>query len=126
VSAHGANDADAGNHAGHVDGAVSAASTRVQVYDFARLLAAFDAARAADATVRRWSATGMLDTARRDLAAGTAWGGDLATHHAMVGTLGGMGLSAAQQVVADADFGRAPQGLTAGPGHAIGDAPRLM
>jgi Ca2+-binding RTX toxin-like protein len=93
----------------------------VEVYDFAKLLAAFDLARRADATLERWNAATALAGARvTDWADGTAFGGDLAWQYGRTGSLAAMGLGESRATVADPGFGLTGQPISRGTPDASG------
>jgi hypothetical protein len=84
---------------------------RVARFDFAGLASRFDAARASDPTLTRWSvASALVDfhLAGSDTA---ALGGDLGYQYGHASSLAGIGWTAADTVLASASFGAAAQAL---------------
>ncbi|HNB68211.1 calcium-binding protein [Accumulibacter sp.] len=86
---------------------------KVENFDFGGLVGAYDAARGALPTLTNWALTNAL--ARFQMAGSdtAALGGDLAYHYGKAGTLAGIGLTAAQEVIGNASFGRQAQTLQA-------------
>ena len=80
---------------------------QVETYDFERLVSAFDQARAANASLNSWSVMNGLLDAHLASSDNAAIGGDLANYYSQFGSLSGMGLNAAQQVLKDPQFGAA-------------------
>jgi VCBS repeat-containing protein len=84
---------------------------KVEMFDFRAIVRAYDAAREADCDLDRWRMMNeLLDThlAGSDDA---ALGGDLAYQYGLRGSLAGVGLIAAQEVLGAPTFGAAPQAL---------------
>jgi len=86
-------------------------SQKVQNFDFKGMVDDFDAARAASPGLTVWALTDALT--RHHLAASdsAALGGDLAYQYGKNGTLAGIGVNAAQQLLGDAAFGTQAQTL---------------
>jgi hypothetical protein len=80
---------------------------KVQTFDFAAIVSAFDAAGQVD----HWSLTNALLDAHLDGSDSEAMGGDLAYHYGVNGTLSGIGASAAQDVLNAPQFGTGTQTL---------------
>ena len=79
--------------------------SRVQVFDFDRLAADFDAARAGDAALTRWSVMDRLLDAHLAAADDGALGGDLAYQYGRNGNLSTVGLAGARNVLSGGSFG---------------------
>jgi Ca2+-binding RTX toxin-like protein len=86
-------------------------NTKVQTFDLTSLVDRFDAARAADANIDRWSVMHALLDARLATSDSEALGGDLAYQYGLQGGIGGIGLGAAQGVTNDSGFGMQMQAL---------------
>jgi Ca2+-binding RTX toxin-like protein len=84
---------------------------KVQQFDLRQLAQGYDQARAADPTVDRWAVMNALLDARLAAADSEALGGDLAYQYGMTGSLAGIGVSAAQQVLNTGQFGNQAQAL---------------
>ena len=84
---------------------------RVETFDFAGLAGAFDAARAANPGLTRWAIAEALTAFHLAGSDSEALGGDLAYQYGRNGTLAGIGLGAAQEVLGDAQFGVQAQAL---------------
>ena len=84
---------------------------RVETFDFAGLANAFDTARAANPGLSSWAVTSALTQFHLSGSDGEALGGDLAWQYGRNGTLAGIGLNAAQEVLGDARFGLQAQAL---------------
>ena len=84
---------------------------RIERFDFQNIVQQFDQARAANPGVNRWSVMHALLDAHLSGSDTEALGGDLAYRYGLNGTLAGIGTGAAQSVLADAQFGFAPQSL---------------
>jgi len=85
---------------------------KIQWFDFDDMVAAFDAARAANASITTWNLSEALLT--QEHVGGSdveAWGGDLAYLYARQSSLAGIDLEMAQQVIGASDFGTAAQVL---------------
>jgi len=86
---------------------------RVENFDFAGLVGAYDAARGALPILANWALTNALAHFQMAGSDTAALGGDLAFHYGKAGTLAGIGLTAAQEVIGNASFGRQAQTLQA-------------
>jgi Ca2+-binding RTX toxin-like protein len=84
---------------------------KVEHFDFGLLVDRFDAARAAQPTLSRWTVMNALLDAHLGGSDTAALGGDLAYQYGVKGALTGIGLTAAQQIAGDAAFGRSAQSL---------------
>lgn len=96
-------------------------NNKIERFDFAALASRFDQARAANTTLTSWSLSNALLDCYLGGSDTAALGGDLAYQYGKTGTLSGMNLAAAQNVINDGTFGQqaqtlnAPQGLQGGP-----------
>jgi VCBS repeat-containing protein len=88
---------------------------RVEGFDFARLVDAFDDARARHRNMDSWKLMNELLDAHLGGSDDAALGGDLAYRYGMTGTLAGMGWGAAHDTVAAAGFGADQQKLDLAP-----------
>jgi len=84
---------------------------KVETFDFAGVVEGFDQARAVDATLDSWAMTDALLDFHLSGSDVDAIGGDLAYQYGMNGTLSGVGLNAAQSVIAASQFGQTVQSL---------------
>ncbi|MBK9446196.1 MAG: putative Ig domain-containing protein [Betaproteobacteria bacterium] len=84
---------------------------KVQDFDFKGLAGAFDAARATNPGLTSWALTDALAQFHLSSSDSAALGGDLAYQYGKNGTLAGVGLTAAQEVIGDANFGSQAQAL---------------
>jgi len=84
---------------------------KVQTFDFTQLVNAFDAARAADPGLTSWALTNGLAQYHLSGSDDAALGGDLAYQYGLNGTLAGIGLDKAQDVLTSAQFGTQAQAL---------------
>jgi uncharacterized protein YuzE len=84
---------------------------KVERFDFSALVAAFDQARAANKNLQRWSMMDQLLDAHLAGSDTEALGGDLAYQYGKNGTLAGIGVAKAQEVLGSAAFGAQPQAL---------------
>jgi Ca2+-binding RTX toxin-like protein len=84
---------------------------RVETFDFTGLAGAFDAARAANPGLTNWAITNALTQFHLSGSDTAALGGDLAYQYGRNGTLAGIGVNAAQEVLGDAQFGAQAQAL---------------
>lgn len=84
---------------------------RVETFDFAGLADAFDAARAANPGLTSWAIASALTQFHLSGSDTAALGGDLAYQYGRNGTLAGIGVTAAQEVLGDAQFGAQAQTL---------------
>jgi trimeric autotransporter adhesin len=78
---------------------------KVELFDFRRLVAAYDDARAAHHHMRSWNMMNELLAVHLTGSDSGALGGDLAYRYGMTGTLAGVGLSTARDTVAAPGFG---------------------
>lgn len=85
-------------------------SKKVQEFDFTGFANGFAQAQAADPTVTDWSLMNQATDFYVSSSDSAALGGDLAEYYGTQGSLAAMGLSAAQSVLTDTNFG-APQTL---------------
>jgi Ca2+-binding RTX toxin-like protein len=83
---------------------------KVARFDFGEIVAAFDAARAAN-NVTRWQAMNSLLDAHVAGSDSAAIGGDLAYRYGLGGGLSGVAASAVQQIIGDSGFGTSAQDL---------------
>ncbi|WP_273703716.1 calcium-binding protein [Candidatus Accumulibacter vicinus] len=84
---------------------------KVENFNFAGLVGAFDAARVANPGLTSWALTNALANFQLAGSDTAAIGGDLAYQYGKNGTLAGIGLTSAQQVIGDAGFGTQAQTL---------------
>ncbi|TAL21754.1 MAG: calcium-binding protein, partial [Nitrospirae bacterium] len=84
---------------------------KVQEFDFTALVNAFDAARTANSTLKSWNLMDSLLNAHLAASDTMALGGDLAYQYGLNGSLTGMSLGAAQEVMSGAQFGSQTQAL---------------
>ncbi|MBP6368632.1 MAG: hypothetical protein KA286_01390, partial [Burkholderiales bacterium] len=84
---------------------------RVVRFDFAQVVAGFDAALAANPSLTRWTVADALAGAFVGGSDTAALGGDLAYQFAHGGSLAGVGFDATSTILADANFGLVPQAL---------------
>ncbi|MFT3850218.1 MAG: calcium-binding protein [Propionivibrio sp.] len=84
---------------------------KIENFNFAGLVGAFDAARNANPTLTAWALSNALTSFQLAGSDTAALGGDLAYQYGKNGTLAGMGLSAAQGVLGDPTFGSGAQTL---------------
>lgn len=84
---------------------------KIENFDFAGLAGAFDAARVANPGLTSWALTNALTSFQLAGSDTAAIGGDLAYQYGKNGTLAGIGLTSAQQVIGDANFGTQAQTL---------------
>ncbi|WP_301103425.1 putative Ig domain-containing protein [Propionivibrio sp.] len=84
---------------------------KLETFDFKGLVAAFDAARVASTVVSPWAVMHALLDRHLASSDSAALGGDLAYQYGMTGSLAGIGVGAAQQVLGKADFGSQAQDL---------------
>jgi Ca2+-binding RTX toxin-like protein len=84
---------------------------KVQTFDFQGLVGAFDAARSATPGLSSWSLSNGLTQFHLAGSDSEALGGDLAYHYGADGTLAGMGLGKAQDVLTNAQFGAQAQAI---------------
>ena len=84
---------------------------KVERFDFKKLVQQYDQARAGDPTLDRWALMNQLLDARLAVSDTEAMGGDLAYQYGMNGSLAGISLGAAQQVLNAPQFGTQAQAL---------------
>jgi Ca2+-binding RTX toxin-like protein len=84
---------------------------KVQTFDFQGLVGAFDAARTATPGLSSWALSNGLTQFHLAGSDSEALGGDLAYHYGADGTLAGMGLGKAQDVLTNAQFGAQAQAI---------------
>lgn len=84
---------------------------RVQTFDFLGLVSAFDAAHASSPGLTSWAVTNALLQFHLSGADDAALGGDLAYWYGKHGSLSGLGVQAAQQLVGASAFGMEAQKL---------------
>jgi VCBS repeat-containing protein len=84
---------------------------RVEVFDFTKLVDAFDDARSSKKNMDSWKLMGELLDTHLYGSDDAALGGDLAYRYGMAGTLSGMSWEAAHGTVAAASFGAQKQAL---------------
>jgi hypothetical protein len=87
-------------------------SNRIERFDLKQLAGMFDAERAVDPTIDRWSALHKLLDMQLAGSDSQAVGGDLARFYGNNGTLAGMAMSAAQDTLKNAGFGTTSQTVT--------------
>ena len=96
-------------------------NSRICVLDFSKLLASFDAAKAANPALGDWHPTDSTLTAARNLSSDTsAYGGVLAYRYAQDGLLSNVASGAAADPLAAAGFGSTLQAIAASAGPAGG------
>ena len=84
---------------------------KIETFDFAGLVNAFDAARAANPTLTSWALTNALLDHHLSGSDTAALGGDLAYQYGKTGALADVGITAAQEILGDANFGAGAQTL---------------
>jgi hypothetical protein len=84
---------------------------KVERFDFSVIAQAFDQALAADPNLSQWSLTNKLLDAHLSGSDTEALGGDLAYQYGLNGSLAGIGVGAAQDVLSSAQFAAQPQTL---------------
>ena len=84
---------------------------KVERFNFTGLVNAFDAARTATPTLTSWALSNALATQQLAGSDTAAIGGDLAYQYGKNGTLAGMGLTAAQDIISNSGFGTQAQTL---------------
>jgi hypothetical protein len=84
---------------------------KVEEFNFSGLVGAFDAARTANPGLTSWALTNALADFQLAGSDSAALGGDLAYQYGKNGTLAGIGLTAAQEVIGNAGFGTQAQTL---------------
>jgi Ca2+-binding RTX toxin-like protein len=86
---------------------------KVEQFDFARLAGAFDQALAANPALSNWALTNALSSYHLNSSDSAALGGDLAYYYGKNGSLAGVNVSSAQDVIGSANLGAANQVLRA-------------
>ncbi|OIQ99411.1 bifunctional hemolysin/adenylate cyclase precursor [mine drainage metagenome] len=89
----------------------AASASKVNEFDFSKLVAMFDQAIASKPSLNQWSLMDGLLNAHLASSDTAALGGDLAYVYGTHGSLSGMGLSAAQNTLKDPQFGTTAQTL---------------
>lgn len=84
---------------------------KVENFNFAGLVGAFDAARAANSGLTSWALTNGLTSFQLAGSDTAAMGGDLAYQYGRNGTLAGIGVTPALSTLSDANLGTNPQTL---------------
>ncbi|MBK8525122.1 MAG: hypothetical protein IPL58_14415 [Betaproteobacteria bacterium] len=84
---------------------------KVQDFDFKGLAGVFDTARATNPGLTSWALTDALAQFHLSSSDSAALGGDLAYQYGKNGTLAGISITAAQEVIGDASFGSQAQAL---------------
>ncbi len=84
---------------------------KVEKFNFAGLVGAFDAARAANSGLTSWALTNGLTSFQLAGSDTAALGGDLAYQYGRNGTLAGIGVTPALSTLSDANLGTNPQAL---------------
>ncbi len=93
---------------------------KVEAFSFTALVGAFDNARAANASLANWALSNALASSRLAGSDSGAIGGDLAYQYGLNGTLAGIGVGPALDILANPAFGTSTQPLTPLPGLQIG------
>ena len=86
-------------------------ASQVNSFDFAGIVTAFDAARAANPGLTAWAVTNALTQFHLASSDTEALGGDLAWYYGMIGSFGGLGLTAALDAITASSFGQQAQQL---------------
>lgn len=84
---------------------------KVETFDFEALVAAFDAAQAANPALTHWALTNALTQFHLGGSDTEALGGDLAYQYGVNGSLAGIGLAPAHDVIGASTFGTSAQTL---------------
>jgi Ca2+-binding RTX toxin-like protein len=99
--------------AGFVQGASNPLlDQKVENFNFAGLVGAFDTARAANTGLTSWALTNALSSFQLAGSDTAALGGDLAYQYGKNGTLAGVGVTPALATLSDANLGTSAQALT--------------
>ncbi|ATQ75673.1 hypothetical protein CR152_14910 [Massilia violaceinigra] len=107
--------------ADYVPGSASAINdNKVELFDFAGLVAQFNQARIANPALTSWSMAASLAAFSRGGSDSAAIGGDLAYHYAVDGDLSAVGMNAGLTIIGSATFGSGMQTLLAGSALADG------
>jgi Ca2+-binding RTX toxin-like protein len=88
---------------------------KIERFNFAGIVEAFDAARTADPMIARWQAMEALLDAHLAGSDDEALGGELAYRYGLAGTFAGHGLAAAKTALQSPDLGAKPQAIAPGP-----------
>ena len=94
-----------------ITGSGSVGDDAVELYDFKALVSAFDTARRRNPGVSKWALTNSLAGFELDGLDHEALGGDLAYIYGTAGSLAGVGVSAAQEILSASAFGKEAQAL---------------
>ncbi len=94
---------------------------RIETFDFLELAEEFDTALANNPTLTRWALSNALSTFHLSGSDTAAFGGDLAYQYGLNGSLAGIGLAPAHDVIDSASFGTAAQTLRARASLEVGD-----
>jgi VCBS repeat-containing protein len=86
-------------------GSASMRDDAVEAFDFRRLVSAFDSARSRNPGLSRWALTNSLTTFQLAGSDTQAIGGDLAYAYGTAGSLAGIAVGAAQEVISASSFG---------------------
>jgi hypothetical protein len=97
---------------------------RVARFDFNAIATAFDAARAIDPMLTRWTVSSALAGAFVAGSDAAALGGDLAYQYGHAGSLAGIGFDAAGTILGDANFALNSQSFL--PPATLGAGPRFL
>jgi len=84
---------------------------KVEEFSFTSLVEAFDSARNTNPGLTSWALTNALLGCQLAGSDTAAYGGDIAYQYGKTGNLTGIGLSAAQTILGDANLGSMPQVL---------------
>jgi len=94
----------------------------IEQFNFADLVGAFDAARAANSSLNSWALVGALTNAQLAGSDSAALGGDLAYQYGKNGTLAGTGITPALDILSNVALGASAQTLTPLAGLQTGTA----
>jgi Ca2+-binding RTX toxin-like protein len=86
-------------------------ANKVQRFDFAGIVSAFDAMQAANPGVSSWALSSALTQFLLSSSDSAAYGGDIAYHYGQRGSLAGIGLANAQEVIGSSQLGVSAQTL---------------
>jgi len=98
---------------------------RIELFDFVGMVEQFDTARTTDATLTAWSLTHALAEFQLGGSDTEALGGDLAYYYGRDGSLEGMSLKQAQDVLGASAFGTSQQLIKPLSGNAGGSVSLL-
>jgi hypothetical protein len=93
---------------------------KVETFSFGALVEAFDKARAADATLTSWAVANALASFQLAGSDSAALGGDLAYQYGLNGSLAGIGVAPALDILGNPAFGASAQPLTPLAGLQVG------